>query len=313
MKSVIIMNKIIASVIFLLIVSMRVYSQQDPIYTQYMFNELQVNPAYAGSRGVPAAVMLYRNQWTQLDGAPVTLTGSVHAPMEGTSFAGGMNFMSDKIGVTRRNGIQLAGSYKLNLSNGSLRLGLQTGLQFMSEDLNLLNIQNDQQFNSGGVKKVAPTFGYGAYYSNERYYAGYSIPSMLTSSVYNNGNAAKTQTQMSFAYMTHIITAGAAIPVREDFRIRPNAMIKLNPSATFQMDVNVNCLYRERVWAGIGFRTGESMNFGMGVQINPLLRMGYSFDYNISNVQNYSGSTHEIMLGYDLDMSRGRIVHPRFF
>lgn len=299
--------------IILLILSMNGYSQQDPVYTQYMFNELQVNPGYAGSRGVPAGVLLYRNQWTQLDGAPVTVTGSVHAPMEGTSFAGGLNFMSDKIGVTRRNGFQLAGSYKLNLSGGSLRLGLQTGLQFMNEDLNLLNIQNDQQFNSGGVKKAAPTFGYGAYYSNEKYYAGYSIPSMLTSSIYNNGNSLKAQTRMSFAYMTHIITAGAAIPVRDDFRIRPNAMIKLNPSASFQMDINVNCLYQERAWAGIGFRSGESMNFCLGVQINPLLRMGYAIDYNISKVQNYAGSTHEIMLGYDLDMSRGRIVHPRFF
>lgn len=299
--------------ILLLLLALRGYTQNDPLYTQYMFNELQVNPGYAGSRGVPAAVLLYRNQWTQLDGAPVTVTGSVHAPMEGTSFAGGLNFMSDKIGVTRRNGIQLAGSYKLDLSNGSLRLGLQTGLQFISEDLNLLNIQNDQQFNSGGVKRAAPTFGYGAYYSNEMYYVGYSIPSMLTSTIYNNGAAAKAQTRMSFTYMTHIITAGAAIPVRDDFRIRPNAMIKLNPSATLQMDINVNCLYRERAWAGIGFRTGESMNFCMGVHVNPQMRIGYAFDYNISNVQNYAGSTHEIMLGYDLDISRGRIVHPRFF
>ena len=301
------------SVILWMMLSMVGYSQQDPIYTQYMFNELQVNPGYAGSRGVPAAVLLYRNQWTQLDGAPVTVTGSVHAPIEGTSFAGGLNFMSDKLGVTRRNGFQLVGSYQLNLSSGSLRLGLQTGLQFMSEDLNLLNIQNDQQFNSGGVKKAAPTFGYGAYYSNDRYYVGYSIPSMLTSTIYNIGSAAKAQTRMSFVYMTHIITGGAAIPVRDDFRIRPNAMIKLNPSATLQMDVNVNCLYRERAWAGIGFRTGESMNFCLGVQINPQLRMGYAFDYNISAMQNYAGSTHEVMLGYDLDMSRGRIVHPRFF
>jgi type IX secretion system PorP/SprF family membrane protein len=299
--------------IFFLVSTLQGFSQLDPLYTQYMFNELQVNPGYAGSRDCPAAVMLYRNQWTQLDGAPVTVTASVHSPLEGTEFAGGINFIGDKIGITRRTGIQFVGSYKLKMAEGSLRFGLQTGVQFLNEDLSLLNIQNDLQFNSGGVKRMAPTFGYGAYYSNETFYAGYSIPSMLTSSLYSSGSAFKAHTRMSFVSMTHIITAGAAIPVHSDFRIRPNAMIKLNPSANVQLDININGLYKERVWTGLGFRTGESVNFLMGMQINSQLRMGYSFDYNISSIQNYAGSTHEVMLGYDLDISHGRIVHPRFF
>jgi len=287
--------------------------QFDPHFTQYMFNEAIINPGYAGSRECLSGTMLYRQQWVGLDGAPTTLTGSVHSPIMDGKLGAGINFVNEKIGVSQRTSFSVNAAYKLKLRNATLSYGLQLGLVSLSENLAQLNLQNDQQFVVSSGNKTAPNLGFGMYYSTEKWYGGISIPRMIHNRIDVSTGSTEVQNSLNVGYFHYYLTGGGVIAVNNLIKVRPNAMLKAVKGAPAQLDLNANVLFNDMIWAGLGYRTGDDVNFMLGAFINKQLRVGYSYDYTLSMLQDYNTGSHEIMIGYDLNFSKDKMVSPRYF
>jgi type IX secretion system PorP/SprF family membrane protein len=288
-------------------------AQFDPNFTQYMFNEMALNPGYAGSRECLSGTLLYRQQWVGLDGAPTTITGTVHSPLMGGKLGAGLNFANEKIGVTQRTGVSVNGAYRLALDKATLSFGLQLGLVSLSENLAELNLQNDQQFMMNSGKRTAPNLGFGMYYSTAKWYGGLSIPRMIYNRLDVASGSAEVQNSFNLDYFHYYLTGGGVIDVNNVIKVRPNAMMKVVKGAPAQLDVNANVLFNDMIWAGLGYRTSDAVNLMVGAYINKQLRIGYSYDYTLSMLQDYNTGSHEIMLGYDLNYSKDKMVSPRYF
>jgi type IX secretion system PorP/SprF family membrane protein len=288
-------------------------AQFDPNFTQYMFNEAIINPGYAGSRECLSGTMLYRQQWVGLDGAPTTLTGSLHSPIMGGKLGAGLNFVNEKIGVSQRTAVSANGAYRLGLKNATLSFGLQLGLVSLSENLSQLNLQNDQQFMISSGKKTAPNLGFGMYYSTAKWYGGLSIPRMIYNRIDVASGSTEVDNSFNVDYFHYYLTGGGVIAVNNMIKVRPNAMMKVVKGAPAQLDVNANVLFNDMIWAGVGYRTGDAMNLLIGAFINKQLRIGYSYDYTLSALQDYNTGSHEIMIGYDLNFTKDKMVSPRYF
>jgi type IX secretion system PorP/SprF family membrane protein len=287
--------------------------QFDPHFTQYMFNEAIINPGYAGSRECLSGTMLYRQQWVGLDGAPTTLTGSVHSPIMDGKLGAGINFVNEKIGVSQRTSFSVNAAYKLKLENATLSYGLQLGLVSLSENLGQLNLQNDQQFMVSSGKKTAPNLGFGMYYSTDNWYGGISIPRMIYNRIDVASGSTEVQNSLNVGYFHYYLTGGGVIPVNNVIKVRPNAMMKIVKGAPAQLDLNANVLFNDMIWAGLGYRSGDAVNFMLGAFVNKQIRVGYSYDYTLSMLQDYNTGSHEIMIGYDLNFSKDKMVSPRYF
>ncbi len=305
--------RIISLAALTLLLNKSVNAQFDPMYTQYMFNELVINPAYAGSRECLSSTALYRQQWVGLDGAPSTLTGSVHSPLMQQKLGAGLTFTNDKIGVSQRTSVTLNGAYRLKLDAAYLSFGLQLGLVSLSENLASLNLTEDQQFMANTGKRTAPNFGFGMYYSTSNWYAGISIPRMLQNHLDVSSGSTAVKNKMNLDDFHYMITGGAVFSLTESIKLRPNAMIKLVSGAPLQADINANVLFSDCIWAGLGLRSGDAVNMMVGAYITKQLRLGYAYDYTLSALQEYNSGSHEIMLGYDLNFSKDKVVTPRYF
>lgn len=289
------------------------YGQFDPMYTQYMFNELQINPAYAGSRECLSATALYREQWVGLDGAPSTLTASVHAPMMQQKLGVGINIINESIGVSRRTGINLNGAYRIKMDENTLAFGLQLGMVSLSENLSQLNLQSDQQFMINSGKKSAPNFGFGAFYTAPKWYVGLSVPRMLQNRLNVSNGTGEVQNRLNADDLHYFIAAGAVIDIASNIKLRPNLMTKIVSGAPLQVDLSANALFNDFIWAGLAYRSGDAVSLLLGANITKQLRLGYSYDYSISALQDFNTGSHEIMLGYDFNYSKDKIVSPRYF
>jgi type IX secretion system PorP/SprF family membrane protein len=288
-------------------------AQFDPNFTQYMFNEAIINPGYAGSRECLSGTMLYRQQWVGLDGAPTTLTGSIHSPIMNGKLGAGINFVNEKIGVSQRTAVSANGAYRLGLKNATLSFGLQLGLVSLSENLSQLNLQNDQQFMISSGKRTAPNLGFGMFYSTAKWYGGVSIPRMIYNRIDVASGSTEIQNSFKADYFHYYLTGGGVVNINSMMKLRPNAMLKVVKGAPAQLDVNANLLFNDMIWAGVGYRTGDAVNLLIGAFINKQLRIGYSYDYTLSMLQDYNTGSHEVMLGYDLNFNKDKVVSPRYF
>jgi type IX secretion system PorP/SprF family membrane protein len=288
-------------------------AQFDPMFTQYMFNELAINPAYAGARECLSGTALYRQQWVGLDGAPSTITGTVHAPLMQQKVGVGLTFMNDKIGVSQRTSVTANGAYRIHMNSANLSFGLQLGLVSLSENLAQLDLQQDQQFSSNTGKRTAPNFGFGMYYSTPKWYAGFSIPRMLQNKMDVSSGSTEVKNQLKASDFHYLITGGSVHAITEAIKLRPNVMMKVVSGAPIQLDLNANVLFSDFIWTGLGYRSGDAINLMIGAYITKQLRLGYSYDYTLSALQDFNTGSHEIMLGYDLNFSKDKVITPRYF
>jgi type IX secretion system PorP/SprF family membrane protein len=305
--------RIVTLGVFTLMLNQTVTAQFDPLYTQYMFNELVINPAYAGSRECLSGTALYRQQWVGLDGAPTTITGSFHAPLMQQKLGAGLTFTNDKIGVSQRTSVTANGAYRIKINAATLSFGLQFGLVSLSENLASLNLTEDQQFAANTGKRTAPNFGFGMFYATSNWYAGLSIPRMLQNRLDVSSGSTAVQNKMNIANFHYMITGGAVLNVTETIKIRPNVMMKVVSGAPIQADINANALFNDFIWAGLGLRSGDAINMMVGAYLTKQLRLGYAYDYSLSSLQDYNSGSHEIMLGYDLNYSKDKVATPRYF
>lgn len=311
--------KVLLLLTVLFISSASLKAQVDAMFTQYMFNEMFINPAYAGSNGAMSATLLHRQQWTSFDGRPVTTSFSVHGPVIDEKMGVGLSILNERIGVLSRNLIYGNYAYRLKIQEkGTLALGLMAGIEQQTNRFGELKVNDDgsidPQLNQNTPSMVAPNFGTGVYYHTKTFYGGLSIPRMIDNQVNfsTNGASIKT-TKVEFKKFTYYITAGNMFTLNEDLKLRANAMIKYIANAPMQFDLGANLLIKDMFWTGLSFRTGSAMSLILGMQVNKQFLVSYSYDYGVNQIQKYGQGSHEFVLNYLFAYKGKKVVTPRYF
>ncbi len=292
--------------IFVLISSIStVFAQQDPQYTQYMYSMNILNPAYAGSRGVTSIGLLGRTQWVGVDGAPQTATLSINGPV-GKNVGLGFSVIHDEIGPVKEDNLYADFSYTLNFSGeDKFAFGIKAGATF-------LNVREfttvDQDPLNVPVSLVAPNFGVGVMYYNDRFYAGLSVPNFIESRYLDTKNGISSSASEKTHYF---LTSGYVFDLDENLKLKPSTMLKAAPGAPLSVDLSLNLLIQEKVELGLSHRLDDSISGMIGFQVSQDLRIGYAYDYTTSNFGEFNSGSHEIMILFDLN--KKKIKSPRFF
>jgi type IX secretion system PorP/SprF family membrane protein len=307
-------NQILYFVTILLVaITSDSFGQNDPMFTQYMFNEMYINPAYAGSRENISVTGLIREQWVGLDGAPSTQTLSAHAPVWGKKLGIGITVLNESIGVSKRTGVNLNGAYRIPMDKNVLSFGLQLGMNSISESLLDLGLATDNQFQVNTGRQMAPNFGFGTYYLAPKWYLGLSIPRMIQNRLDVTTGTGDIQNKLNVKDWHYFLTAGSIHTISNDVKLKPAAMLKVVNGAPMELDLSCNALLRDFVWAGLGYRTGDAFSLLLGANLTKQLRLGYSYDLSTSELKDFNSGSHEIMLGYDFSFDKNKIISPRYF
>ncbi|MFT7588080.1 MAG: type IX secretion system PorP/SprF family membrane protein [Limisphaerales bacterium] len=287
------------------------FGQQEAMYTQYMFNKLAVNPAYAGSRGSTSITLLYRDQWTGFDGAPKTATASIHGHLRNPKLALGLQVVSDRHGLQNNIGLMATYAYRLPLGNGRLSFGVQAGFthyQYSLTDAVSLDM-GDPNLQSV-ISLLTPNVGAGIYYQSARFYAGVSAPKLIQNQLISLD--LETSGALSAQEYRHYLgMVGAVLKLNENVKFRPGILVKYAPNAPVQADINATFLFVDRVWVGATYRSNASVDAHVEFNINKQIRVGYAYDFTMGRIGDYSAGSHELLVGIDLDFGNTRIVTPR--
>jgi len=311
------MKKIIAVFSFFM-VSNVLFAQQDPQYTHYMYNMSVVNPAYAtGTESVLNLGGLYRTQWVGAVGAPKSFTFFGHMPVN-DKIEVGVSLISDDIGdgAKKENNFFADFAYVLKFRNNhKLSFGVKAGFTSFQSNFNGFKLESgnastDLAF-AEDVNMFKPNIGAGAYYFTNKYYVGLSVPNLLSSKHIeerNGINAFGSEDIHAF------LTAGYVFRIAPDFKLKPAFMTKVVKGAPATIDVSVNLLYANKFELGAAYRLDDSVSALMSVFVSDNIRIGYSYDYTLSNLGQFNSGTHEIFLLFDLDfLGKGFDKSPRFF
>lgn len=286
-------------------------AQQDPLYSQYMFNTLAFNPAYAGSGDVFTVMALSRHQWVGFEGAPATQTILAHSPLRSQNLALGLSVINDKLGPTRQTGVFADFAYRIRTGESSrLAFGLKGGFNSFRADLAGLSTVDPDQANVDIQGKMLPNFGFGLFWHTPLAYVGVSAPKLLENETVEATNGLLTTGSEERHYF---VMGGYVMDLGRDLKFKPSFMARLVAGAPLSLDVNANFLLRERIWFGAMYRLGNSFGVLGQYQVNDQLRIGYAFDLATTKLGAYNAGTHEIMLSYDLRFIKGRTISPRYF
>jgi type IX secretion system PorP/SprF family membrane protein len=284
-------------------------AQLQPLYSQYMFNGLAVNPAYAGSREVFSASALHRDQWTGMEGAPETQTLAAHTPLK-KKVGLGIMLYHDKIGVTDQKGISLSYAYRLPLSKGKLSFGISGALSSIRSNWTAVTtVQNgDEVFSQDSPSSLAPNAGAGCYYYSQKFYAGLSVPALLTNVSTAPGKVSTTHDPSRYTVM---LASGVLLPMG-DVVFKPSMLVKYNSRTPVQVDINSNFYIKEHIEIGASYRTNDAIVGIIGYSINRQLKIGYAYDRTLSTIKNFSKGSHEFMLQYEFGRKL-EAMSPRYF
>ena len=296
-------------IIFLIsFISKQGFSQNQPMYSQYMFNMMSANPAYAGSRGAISLNYFGRAQWSGIAGSPTTNAISIDGSTLNGKFGLGVQLYNDKIGVYSNNVSNFMFSTRVRVSdNGILSGGIQLGM--MNSRIDFTSIQNvydgnDKVFQEN-MNKWSSIFGAGLFYNNDKFYVGLSTPNLLnTVDVYSKNP--KNNSQIFLA-------SGYVFDIDEDFKFKPSTLIKMSSGAPVEFDINANVWYKNIFGVGAALRTGDAYVGMAEVQVTKQLRIGYAYDYTISALKTIAGSSNEVMLRYEFGKESKNVKSTRYF
>lgn len=285
------------------------FSQQDSQYTQYMYNTVNVNPAYAGSRETLSVFLLHRSQWVGLDGAPVTNNVSLNTPLGDSNFGLGFSITNDKIGPTTENQISADLAYFIQISgNYKLSLGMKGTANLFNLDVNKLNIydQNDPQFQNLD-SEFTPNVGAGIYLFSDNTYFGVSVPNLFETKHFDDNSVAITREKMHY-----YVIGGHVFDINSSLKFKPAFLTKIVEGAPLQADITANFLIHDKLTLGAAYRWSAAVSGLIGFQISESWFVGYGYDMETTKLSNYNSGSHEIFLRYEL-FNNNRISSPRFF
>ncbi len=284
-----------------------VSAQQDPLYSQHVYNKLPLNPAYAGSRDVISATALYRRQWVSFPGAPNTGTFSLHSPLANRKLAVGMNVTMDEAGITNNCAVSGQFAYRIRTQEGMLSLGVQASMNNFKMSLSTATSAVDYDPSlTADVNRFLGNAGAGLFYSTERYYIGASIPNLIenTLSEVQVGNATATQSRHYYAM------GGYVFDINRSVKVRPTALVKYVANAPVQVDLGAAVLFQDKVWVGGQYRTMGAMDVMVEYQATESLRVGYSYGQQLGAIGMNSYGSHEILVGLDIATKSSRRPKP---
>lgn len=296
-----------------LVLAAPVAAQQDPQFTQYMFNMLALNPAYAGSSDRLNIKALTRHQWVGFEGAPTTQTLTAHAPVFNESLAIGGTIMRDAHGPVTQYGFMADVAYRIFMGDAKLAFGLKGGLNLFQGKFSELNpLQaNDQVFQQNVNTKLDPQFGFGVMYYSDRYYLGLSTPKMLRSDFFETDSLAFVSQPGQRSHW--FLSGGYVFDMGVYHKFKPTFLVKAVQGAPMSFDLSANFLFYEKFWLGAMYRHQDAVGLLAQYNITNDLSIGYAYDFTLSPLRNYNGGSHEIMLGYLLGKPVKGIRSPRYF
>ena len=286
-------------------------AQQDSQYTNYMYNTINVNPAYAGSRGVMSVFGLHRTQWVGLDGAPVTNTVSINTPINNSNFGLGISFVNDRIGPSDENTISADVSYTIPTSETyKLSFGIKGTANLLNVDYSKLAIYDltDPAFQNNVDNKFSPNIGAGVYFHSDKLYMGLSVPNFLETQHFNDNASATAKERMHY-----YLIGGYVFDLTDDIKFKPAFLGKMVTGAPLQADVTANFMFNEKFVIGAAYRWDAAVSGLVGFQVNNSWFIGYGYDAETTKLANYNSGSHEIFLRYEFKGKSEKVVSPRFF
>lgn len=304
-------TKILMGII--LLGSTQVQAQQDPQYTNYMYNTVNINPAYAGSRGALSIFGLHRTQWVGLEGAPTTNSFSVNTPIQDSKLGVGLSFVNDKLGVINENTISLDVSYTIDLNqrNSKLSFGVKGSLNMLNVAYSRLNKfnPNDPMILHDIADEASPNIGAGIYWHNEKSYVGLSVPNFLENKRFENGTLYSAMNQRQHFYLM----GGHVFEINPTLKFKPAFLLKAVSGAPLQADVTANFLIHDKLTLGAAYRWDAAWSALAGFQVTDGLMLGYSYDSETTKLGRYNNGSHELFVRFELFNKYRRVNSPRFY
>jgi len=299
------MQKILLTIVFIITTTVSVMGQSyEPVYSQYWTNGLAINPAYAGSRECFSNIIMYRNQWMGFDGAPITQTLSSHAPFKDEKNAVGLFLFHESIGVTDYFDIFANYAFRFKLGDGKIALGLRVGATYFQGDYSDVN-PNPEGFGNDPIwqneSEIFPNAGVGVYYYSDKFFAGFSVPKLLTNEM-----------QVNPENYDFLLTGGYIFKFSELLKLRPVFLMRYRLNNTLQFDAGANLIFYDLVWVGGSYRADDEYVFMLEYQVNQQIRVGAAYEYSAGKFSGQQDGSFELVLRYDFSYKM-RAVSPRYF
>jgi len=302
-------TKKVCCLVLLLPMVTNVYSQQDPQYTQYMFNQLAYNPAYAGSRDVLSVYSLLRDQWAGIPGAPKTVVLCAQAPLKSNNVGIGFEAFDETIGPTNVSGLMGSYAYRIPVKNGSLAMGLRYGFYDYQYNWQMVDYKDplDPVSMNAQNQQLIQTADAGLYYHTQTLYWGVSLTHLIPQKLVSGNTSLDSVTIKPHLY----VTMGKAFQASENLIINPSFLFQAVQGST-STNINLNFLLDQKIWLGISYRSQYGVSFLMQYCFSEKLKFGYSYDLGLNKIGLHSGGTNEILLQYDINIQKTKTLSPRF-
>ncbi len=284
-------------------------AQQLPVFSQYLFNTLSINPAYAGSHERLSVTAIHRKQWTALEGAPTTSTVALHAPLKARQHGVGMQLQQDNAGRLRQSSVQGYYAYTISLSTkASFSMGASVNITNYGIDDASLNLQddNDLAFDADGLQGWLPNIGMGLLLRHDKSFLGMSLPLLLQVQGEEITPTALRQARHYFFHAGHVFT------LNNSWKMQPGLLYRWLQNAPAGLDLQHYFIWEDMLWLGAGYRLQQGMIGLVQAQINEKLRIGYAYDQGMQEYR-FPGNSHELMLNYQLFNTPEKMVSPRYF
>lgn len=297
-------------IFMMMLLTLAIYGQQDSQFTQYMYNTIDINPAYAGSRGQMSIFGLYRAQWVGLEGAPKTNSFSVNAPLNNSRVGLGVSFLNDKIGPTVENTISADISYTIPaFETFDLSFGIKSSANLFSFDASKLNPEDQNDLALQNFKnKFTPNIGAGLYLYSDKAYVGISIPYIIETNRYNDNEIAIYKEKMHY-----YLIAGYVFDLSSELKFKPAALAKIVEGAPLQVDLSGNFLINDKFTIGLAYRWSAALSAMAGFQVADFMFIGYGYDRETTSLEKYNSGSHEIFLRFEILNRNKSVISPRFF
>lgn len=290
---------------------MNAFAQQDPQYSQYMFNQLAINPAYAGSKEALSTAAFIRSQWTGIKGAPNTETLTLHGPLKKKKVGLGVAIIADQIGPKKSTGIMGSYAYRLPIKNGKFAFGLRVGVYNFSYNWSKISYRDslDVYNTKNTTSKIVPTADAGIYYYTNTMYIGFSATHLYNGKLTSVSNANGDDAQLSPHFF---FTFGKAWALSDKLTFNPSVMIKKAENSPGTGDLNLSFLINQKIWLGVSVRSSYGLVAYTQFNITDKFKLGYAFDFGVNKIGRAGGGSHEIMLGYDFNIFKSKMASPRY-